>query len=296
MAEIDPQLVIVAGLSGAGKSTVINALEDLSFYCIDNLPFDLVEPAVEHLLKNEYNPKRFAVGMDVRDQRFVQNFAGLATRLRQKIKLDVLFLTCSDEALAQRFITTRRRHPSLDAGGELIAAIRRETSALLPLEAQADMVFDTTLWSPHMLARKVEERYSAGNFARLLHVSITSFGFKHGLLKPADSIFDVRFLRNPHFDLNLRNRTGLEEAVAKYVFDDPSTRIFLDKLVDLHSFLFPEYYKEGKHYFRLGIGCTGGKHRSVAIAERLALELAAVKLPRIAISVNHRDIHVGLGG
>ncbi len=295
--EADPQdgplLVIVTGLSGAGKSTAIKALEDLSFFCIDNLPFQLVDQALDHLLASKSSPQRYALGMDARDQDFVDGFADLQARLQKKIKLDVLFLTSSAEQIAERFSTTRRKHPLLDSGGQLIAAIRREIHALQPVEKLADVSFDTSTWSVHFLARKVEERYSGKVLGRQLHVNITSFGFKNGQLNPADTIFDVRFLRNPFFDPQLKDRTGLEQPVANYVFADPNAEVFLKKLIDLHSFLFPEYYKEGKHYFRIGIGCTGGKHRSVALAERLAMELAGLGLPQIAISVNHRDIDVG---
>ncbi len=288
-----PLLVIVTGLSGAGKSTAIKALEDLSFYCIDNLPFELVEAAVDHLLKSPWSPRRYAFGMDARDRRFLSDFPGFRERLKARLQVDVLFLSASDDQLAERYITTRRKHPMLDDGGELIAAIRRETVALKPIEDLADVAFDTGSWSPHGLARKIEERYSGENIGRLLHVTVVSFGFKHGLLKPADSIFDVRFLRNPHFEAALKEKTGLDPAVAGYVFKDELTLPFLSKLVDLHKFLFPEYFKEGKHYFRIGIGCTGGKHRSVAIAEKLAMELGACKIPHVAISVSHRDIDTG---
>jgi UPF0042 nucleotide-binding protein len=289
-----PLLVIVTGLSGAGKSTAIKALEDLSFYCIDNLPFDLVDAAVDNLLKSPWSPKRYAMGMDVRDRHFLAHFSQLKKRLEHKIQIDILFLTCAAEQLAERFSTTRRKHPLLDSGGELLAAIRREMSALQAVEQQADVCFDSSSWSPHFLARKIEERYAGGITGRQLHVTITSFGFKNGMLKPADTIFDVRFLRNPYFEPSLKEKTGLDPAVAAYVLADPLSRMFLDRLVDLHKFLFPEYYKEGKHYFRIGIGCTGGKHRSVAISERLAAALAAASLPHVAMSVSHRDIDVSV--
>ncbi|HYX34340.1 MAG TPA: RNase adapter RapZ [Oligoflexus sp.] len=296
MADIHdpPLLVIVTGLSGAGKSTAIKALEDLSFYCIDNLPFAMVETAVDHLLQSKWTPRRYAFGWDARDKDFLAGFLALQARLKARIKLDVLFLTCAPNQLAERYSTTRRKHPMLDTGGQLIAAIKREHHALQDIEQAADVSFDTTSWSVHFLARKIEERYSGKLVGRQLHVNITSFGFKNGLLKPADTVFDVRFLRNPFFDPLLKDRTGLESAVANYVFEDPNAKVFLDKIIDLHHFLLPEYYKEGKHYFRIGIGCTGGKHRSVALAERLALDLTHLNIPQIAISVNHRDIDVGM--
>ena len=285
-----PSLVIVSGLSGAGKSIAINALEDMSYYCIDNLPLDLVENAVSYFLTSKMDTKKIALGMDVRSSDFVDRFLALKDRLQKKIKVSVLFLQATDEALATRYNTNRRRHPLHDECGELVAAIRREAQALAPMIDQSEVVFDTTSWTPHYLARQVEQYFGGGATGRSLFVTVTSFGFKHGVLKPADTIFDVRCLKNPHFDPKLKPRTGLEKDVSDYVFSDPNSESFLQKLIELHAFLLPCYYQEGKHYFRLGIGCTGGKHRSVAMSEKLAFALADLKIPNIYISVSHRDI------
>ena len=287
---LTPTLVIVSGLSGAGKSIAIKALEDMSYYCIDNLPLDLVENAVSYFITNPQSHKNLALGMDVRSENFVDRFAALKAKLKKKINVSVLFLTASDEVIASRYNTNRRRHPLHDETGELVASIRREAQALAPMIDQAEVVFDTGAWTPHHLARQVEQKFAQGVQSRSLHVTITSFGFKHGVLKPADTIFDVRCLKNPHFEPKLQPRTGLEKDVSDYVFTDPNSVNLFDKLVDLHKFLLPCYYQEGKHYFRIGIGCTGGKHRSVAMSEKLAFALANLELPNIYISVAHRDI------
>ena len=286
------RLVIVTGQSGAGKSIAINSLEDLGYYCIDNLPIPLIEEAVSYFLRAPHLKDMLALGIDSRTPNFVDDFKALLVRLRKKMDTQVLFLSCSDERLAERFSTTRRRHPLLHEGGELLAAIRREAATLAPVEALSDTVFDSSDWTPHYLARQIEEHFAHARRGRSLYVTVTSFGFKYGLLKPCDSVFDVRFLRNPHFDPDLKQRTGLEAAVRDYVFSDPNSQLFLDHLLRLHEFLLPEYYREGKHYFRIGIGCTGGKHRSVAMSEALAFELGRRDWSNIYVGISHRDINV----
>ena len=179
-----PSLVIVSGLSGAGKSIAINALEDMSYYCIDNLPLDLVENAVSYFLTSKMDTKKIALGMDVRSSDFVDRFLALKDRLQKKINVSVLFLQATDEALATRYNTSRRRHPLHDECGELVAAIRREAQALAPMIDKSEIVFDTTSWTPHYLARQVEQYFGGGIKGRSLFVTVTSFGFKHGVLKP----------------------------------------------------------------------------------------------------------------
>ena len=285
-----PLLVIVTGQSGAGKSTVINALEDLDFYCIDNLPLELAEHTVSHFMTRTHQHTRFALGMNVRSRGFAEKFKGLKENLSGHMRTEVVFLSCEEELLTDRYNTTRRKHPMIDEGGELVAAIRRERSLLGPVELAADTKFDTTTWSPHFLARQVEKRFSSPGGGRNLYLSIISFGFKNGMLKPADSVFDVRFLRNPYFDTQLKSKTGLDPAVAAYIGEDPHTGSFLDRLVSLHEYLLPLYYAEGKHYFRVGVGCTGGKHRSVMIAENLAGRISDRNIDGVMVSVTHRDL------
>ncbi len=287
---MNSRLVIVTGLSGAGKSIAIKALEDISFYCIDNLPIELVENAVDYFIRSKIGSGNLALGMDVRSSDFVEKFLALRIKLEKIIATETLFLTAADEVLTQRFSTTRRRHPMQDASGELVVAIRRERQSLKPIEGIADSAFDTSSWSPHQLARQIERQFSGKHQFRSLNVTLTSFGFKHGSIKAVDSIFDVRFLKNPHFDPKLKSKTGLDTEVREYVFSDPNTLKFVEHFMTLHEFLLPCYYAEGKNYFRIGIGCTGGQHRSVALAEHLSYSLAEAKIPHVYISVDHRDL------
>ncbi|NRA65788.1 MAG: RNase adapter RapZ [Pseudobacteriovorax sp.] len=287
-----PRLVIISGLSGGGKSVAIKALEDLSYYCIDNLPIDLVESTVKYLLNSSLVGSRIALGMDARSSRFAETFLALLPNLKSLVNTEVVFLRASFAVLSQRFSTTRRRHPMEDVDGSLDAAIARESAAMDAIEQIADFAMDTTELSPHELSRQMENHFSSSQLRRSLHVTISSFGFKYGLLSPSDSVFDVRFLKNPHYDPELKPKNGLNKQVRDYVFSDPNTLSFLEKTVDLHHFLLPCYYKEGKHYYRIGIGCSGGQHRSVAIAEQIALELSELQIPHVHISVKHRDIQL----
>ena len=292
MAFDDPLLVIVTGLSGAGRSITIKALEDLSFMCIDNLPLELLDSAVDYFMKlsASHQQTRFALGMDIRDKEFIAGFQAIKQQLEKRINVDILFLSCEEEMLVRRYSTTRRKHPLLDEGGELIGAIRREMNLLSPIERIADWRIETSSWTPHYLTRIIEARYATEVKGRALHVTVVSFGFKYGILKAADSIFDVRFLKNPHFEPKLKEKTGLHKEVQEYIDSDPNTHQFLKHLEDVHKFLLPNYYKEGKHYFRIGIGCTGGVHRSVYIAEKVAENLESLSLANVFISVSHRDL------
>lgn len=283
-----PLLVIVTGISGAGRSVAIKSLEDNGFYCIDNLPVAMLESAVA-FAKSSVN-QAHALGMDVRDPRFIAEFSKLKKDLAKEFKVDVVFLTADEEVITTRYVSTRRKHPLLDSGGELLAAIRREKALLEPIESASDEVFDTSSWSPHQLARQMESRYSGEAPARQLNVSIISFGFKYGQLRTADTLFDVRFVDNPQFVPELKEKTGLNPLVKAYVMKDGRAQTFMDHLIKLHTFLLPQYFNEGKHYFRIGIGCTGGKHRSVCFAEELAHRLTELDLPNVVLSVTHRDL------
>lgn len=285
-------VVLVVGRSGAGKSTAIKTFEDLSFTAIDNLPVETVEAIVDFHLTVPDGKKKLALGTDIRDPDYAKKLLDTVARLKNKCNVSVLFLTADEDTIIQRFSTTRRKHPLLDEGGELVAAVRREGALLSPIEKAADCSFDTTTWSPHHLARNIESRFTASDQKRHLYVTIVSFGFMNGLLRPADSIYDVRFLKNPFYEPALKDRSGLEQDVAAYVLKDSLAQEFLQRLVDFNSFLLPHYHGEGKHYFRIGIGCTGGKHRSVAIAEELGKQLALKNIPNVLVSVVHRDVNI----
>lgn len=286
-----PILVIVTGLSGSGLTTMLNTLQDNGFFCIDNLPIELISSTLDLILDGSVKAKGFAFGMDIRDKGFAQEFPAVKESIQRRVNLDVVYLTAESPTIAIRYGSTRRAHPLIGKKGDLTAAIERERVLLAPVSRAADLVLDTTTLSPHALARKVEERYSKEIPARSLYVTITSFGFKHGQHRHCDSIFDVRFLSNPYFVPDLKNKTGLDKPVMDFIRADQKSREFMERLEKWHRFLLPLYLAEGKHYFRIGIGCTGGKHRSVFVAEWLANKLKQDPIPRIVVNIAHRDIH-----
>ncbi len=286
-----PLLIVVTGLSGAGLSTALRALQDSGFYCIDNLPVELIGQTLDLIESGSYASRGFAFGMDIRDQKFAAQFPAMKEKLAQKIRVDMVFLTADEKMLLARYGTTRRKHPLMPpSGGNLLEAIRREAEMLAPMERVADAAFDTSAWSPQALMGAIEARYHREVQARQLHVTIVSFGFKHGQLRPADLIFDARFLPNPYFDLKLRNLSGLDPQVKNRILEDPLGREFFNRLEDMCCFLLPQYFAEGKHYLRLGIGCTGGYHRSVCLANELSEVLKRKKMANIEIAVEHRDL------
>lgn len=286
-----PLLVVVTGLSGAGLSTALRALQDSGFYCIDNLPVELLDQTLELIVTGKISARGFAFGMDIRDKKFAAAFPAMKKKLEKKIRIDTIFLSADEKTLLARFGATRRKHPLLPAeGGDLRDAIKCEATILAPLERAADAAFDTSTWSPQALMGAIESRYHRSIQTRHLHVTFCSFGFKHGQLRPADMIFDARFLPNPYFDLDLRSLSGLEPAVRKVILEDPLGREFFNRLEDMCRFLLPQFFAEGKHYLRIGIGCTGGFHRSVCLAEALGAAFKRKPLANIEIAVEHRDL------
>ncbi|HEX9191932.1 MAG TPA: RNase adapter RapZ [Candidatus Deferrimicrobiaceae bacterium] len=279
-------IVVVTGLSGAGKSTAIKVFEDLGYYCVDNLPPVLLPKIVEVVVEARGEGARIALGVDVRGKEFLPYLSRVLEELREgKNAVHVLFLDAADEALVRRFSETRRRHPIAAREGAK-EAIRREREILSPLHEMADEVFNTSAFTVHQLRDALVRRFRRED-AGGLQVSIISFGYRYGLPGEADMVLDVRFLPNPNFVPALKRHTGLDRRVREYVLRARPTRMFLRRAAELLLFLLPLYRKEGKAYFTLGVGCTGGRHRSVAVAVALAETLGKKDGAPVVV---HRDL------
>ena len=269
-----PRTVLITGMSGAGKSTTTRALEDLGFFCIDNLPVLLLPQMTELAAAAGEEIRRLAIVIDAREGRFLGEAPHYIAEVRQSgHPLEVLFLEASDEALIRRFSETRRRHPLSGKGG-VTEGIHRERALLNDLRHLADLLVDTSGLTVHELKALIQNRFSTAQAAGP-NVSIMSFGFRYGIPSQADLVFDVRFLPNPYFVPELRPFTGLDPRVAGYVLERDETQLFLKKIVELCELLLPLYQRERKAYLTIAIGCTGGKHRSVAIAHELTRRLSA---------------------
>ncbi len=281
-----PQVVILTGVSGSGKSTALRALEDAGFYCVDNLPILFLEKLLELSGHTAGEVSRIALVVDAREGRFLVEAPRVIQEVRQKgSDVQVLFLDASDESLVRRYSETRRRHP-LAGGGSVPDGILAERRALADLKAVADEVIDTTTLNVHELKRLVSRRFAAGEGARL-GVTIVSFGFRFGIPTHADMVLDVRFLPNPYFIPELKPLPGTDPRVAGFVLGQPDAKAFLERLGELFGFLLPRYRTEGKSYLTIAIGCTGGKHRSVAVAGALAQRLESGGQP---VRLWHRDV------
>lgn len=295
------EVVVVTGMSGAGRSTALRALEDAGYFCVDNLPTPLLQKTIETC--EQGGIQRLALGVDVRVRRFLQGAEEALTKLEASGRsLQMVFLDASTEALLRRFNSTRRPHPlSAVEGGSaravapsgkvrvVLEAVELERSRLAPLRARARSVLDTTRMSVHDLRRRILQQFGPGEGrAQRLRVRVMSFGFKYGVPTDSDLCFDVRFLDNPYFVEELRPFSGLDSRVADYVFSRDGAQGFFDRIVDLLKFTLPKYELEGKSYLTIGIGCTGGRHRSVALAE--AFGRALNEQLSLTIDVAHRDL------
>lgn len=281
------RFVVITGLSGAGKSEAMRAFEDMNYFCIDNLPPVLIPKFAELCAESQGRVQRVAIVSDVRGGEFFNSlFDGLEYLDQAGLAYEILFLEASDQALVRRFKESRRRHPlAADAG--LLRGIGLEREKLAELRGRAHHVIDTSNLVPRDLRLEIERRLGNGSDIGRLRTTIVSFGFKHGTPIDADLLFDVRFLPNPHYVSDLRAHNGTDAEVADYVFRWPVTHHFYEKLTDMMSFLLPQYVREGKGVLVVGIGCTGGQHRSVALAERLGRHLSDLGYD---IHLLHRDI------
>lgn len=282
------RLLLLTGMSGAGRHTALKMMEDMGFYCVDNLPVELLKEFVELQLKSNSEDRKVVVGIDVRTGSGIGQLNNVLTELiENKVKLEILFMDADDDVLVKRYKETRRNHPL--SGNERIAAgIQKEREEIAFLKQRADYIIDTT----HLLTRELKEELDRifiddANF-RSLFITMMSFGFKYGIPEDADMVLDVRFLPNPYYDLELRPLTGNDQPIKDFVLKYDETHEFLQKTVDLIKFLIPNYISEGKNQLVIAIGCTGGKHRSVCLANELYQSLLYDN--SYGIKIEHRDI------
>lgn len=285
-----PEVVIITGMSGAGRTLVAKILEDLDFFVIDNLPPTLLSKVVELAYGPGSSVERLALVADVRGREFFEHLDDAIVELRgSALDTRVVFLEADDETLVQRFEESRRRHPAAEGGG-VLEGIQRERDQLRDLRGFADVIIDTSELNVHELRERVVDVFGDPETARV-QIQVVSFGFKHGLPRDSDLVMDVRFLPNPHWVEELRHGTGLDRDVRGYVLGRPETRPFLSAFHRLLDVVLPGYRAEGKRYLRVAIGCTGGTHRSVAIAEETGRYIR--ETTGMPVTVQHRDLGVG---
>ena len=283
------KLVIVTGMSGAGKTVALKMMEDMGYYCVDNLPIPLIEKFAELALGNNQGlSNQVALGIDIRSGQELPLLDKILERWRADgIPFEILFLDASDEVLLKRYKETRRNHP-LAGAGQIDEGIKKERECLAFLKKQANVILDTSMLLTKELRQELEKIYMEDGTYDNLFVTVMSFGFKYGIPADADLVFDVRFLPNPYYVENLRPKTGEEKEIQDYVKQGGTADIFLGKLYDMLDFLIPNYVLEGKNQLVIGIGCTGGKHRSVTIANAVYEHLKQQK--GLGVKLYHRDI------
>lgn len=287
MTEAALQFVIITGLSGAGKSQAMDSFEDAGWFCVDNLPPELVPTLVELFRREGSKVDRVAVVSDVRGGEYFGRLEQLLDELHERdVEYTLVFLEASNEALVRRFKETRRRHP-LATGGSIIDGIRLERQRLAGLRERAHLIVDTSDISIHQLKARLNEDLIQHTRRTNIVFAVVSFGYKYGIPIDADLLFDVRFLPNPHYDLRLRPLTGMDDDVSSFVLESPGTSEYLERLYALLDFLFPRYAAEGKAHLTIGIGCTGGRHRSVTVAQLIGQRYEKQGYYTV---VRHRDL------
>lgn len=279
-------LVIITGLSGAGKTQAVNCMEDAGYYCVDNLPPVLLRKFIELIMESERKVDKIALVLDVRGgQFFSQVDQALEELSRENVGFEIIFLEASDEVLVRRFKESRRRHP-LAAGGRLLDAIQKERQMLEELRGRANLIIDTSNLTPKELKDKVIEIAGENKTAKFT-ISVTSFGYKIGIPLDSDIVMDVRFLPNPFYDPIMKEMTGMDRPVVDFVLSSPVTRSFTRRFLNMLRFLIPNYIEEGKTNLEIALGCTGGQHRSVVMAEYIGKQLMNMGYN---VNIRHRDI------
>jgi UPF0042 nucleotide-binding protein len=280
-----PDLVIITGLSGSGKGTVLKVFEDLGYFAVDNLPIALI-PKFAELTQDSSHIRCSALVVDIREGESLRDFPRMYQRLRNRLNPRLLFLEADDSSIMRRFSETRRPHP-LGADIPVGINIRHEREALKEIRAIADHIIDTSKFTVHELRDVIRDTFSGGADGSSLLVNVVSFGFRHGVPPDADLVFDVRFLPNPNYVPEFKAKTGLHTGVAEYIRGYPQTREFMDRVTDLLGFLLPHYVREGKSYLTIAFGCTGGQHRSVMMASEMQTRLSALGYK---VKETHRDM------
>ena len=279
-----PELVIITGLSGSGKGTVLKALEDLGYYAVDNLPIDLIAKFAE-LTRDSKTIRYAALVVDIREGEALKRFPALFAQIRRKVRTTLVFLEADDDALVRRFSETRRPHP-LGTNRSVATSVTAEREQLAPIRSLADHIINTSKFNVHELRELIGEKYLERGEKTKIMVYVTSFGYRYGVPTDSDLVFDVRFLPNPNYIPQFKELTGKDPAVARYIRSFPQTAEFIERISELLVYLLPHYIQEGKSYLTIAFGCTGGRHRSVMIAREIHKRLAAAGFK---VKETHRD-------
>jgi RNase adapter protein RapZ len=279
------ELVIITGLSGSGKATVLKAFEDIGYYAVDNLPIGLI-PKFAELAKDSPHVRRAALVIDIREGQKLAQFPALFQRLRRRVPATLVFLEADDATLVRRFSETRRPHP-LGIQSSVQKSLRTERERLAPIRKVADHIINTSKFNVHELRDAIEEKFGGGKEASNIRIDITSFGYRHGVPPDSDLVFDVRFLPNPNYIPQFKNLSGRHPSVARYIRSFPQTVEFIERISDLLVYLIPHYIREGKSYLTIAFGCTGGHHRSVMIASEIRKRLGRAGFK---VKETHRDV------
>jgi UPF0042 nucleotide-binding protein len=285
-----PELVVITGLSGSGKGSVLKSLEDLGFYSVDNLPVELI-PKFAELTRDNPSITAAALVVDVREGKGLKGFPEVFASISDSVNAKLVFLEADDAAIVRRFSETRRPHP-LGAGRSITRSIRSERAQLAPIRSMADLIVNTSKFTVHELREFIGEQFRGQSGESKILIYVTSFGFRKGIPPDSDLVFDVRFLPNPNYIPRFKNLTGRNPAVARYIRSFPQTVEFIKRISDLLTYLLPHYIREGKSYLTIAFGCTGGQHRSVMMADQIRKNLVEAGFKA---KVSHRDIVAGPG-